>query len=281
MKILLSNHALQNRGGSETWTYTMYQELSKNHDVSVYTPRQNTLFPFMKRFQMSESYDLGILNHGMTVKKLERADIKKRILTSHGVIPGAERPVDGADLYVSVSEEVQARLAASGYESTVIRNPIDLEKFTCTPSDRPKLKTALFLSNNPRNAMARNLKEAAQNSGVKLIIGGRGNTIADTQGTMDSVEMVFGLGRSAYEAMAMERNVVIFDYNGADGVATLETLPLYRTSNCSGRFHKEKWDAYEIMEAFDSYDPERGASLREYIRENNNVVTIAEKYLCL
>jgi hypothetical protein len=281
MKILLSNHALQNLGGSETWTYTMYQELSKDHDVSVFTPRQNTLFPFMKRFQKAESYDLAIMNHGTTLKRLKDANIKRRILTSHGVIPGAEKPVDGADVYVSVSEEVQAKLAETGYESTVIRNPIDLEKFACTPRDRPKLKTALFLSNNPRNSMLRSLKEAAQNSGVKLIIGGRGNTIADTQGTMDSVEMVFGLGRSAYEAMSMERNVVIFDYNGADGVATTETLPMYRTSNCSGRYHKEKWDAYEIMEAFDSYDPERGASLREYIRENNNVVTIAEQYLCL
>lgn len=247
----------------------------------MYTPRRNMLFQFMPSFSMRETYDVAIMNHGMTVKRLSGANIKKRILTSHGVIPGAEKPVEGADFYVAVSEEVQDRLAKDGFKSTVIRNPIDLQRFKSSTPPPKKLTDVLFLSNNPRNQMSTNLEEAAKLANINLIIGGRENRIIKTREAMEKVGMVFGLGRSAYEAMSMERNVAIFDYKGADGVATTETLPLYRYSNCSGRYHKEQWDEFEIMEAFESYDPDRGATLREYIRENNNVVDAAQRYLAL
>ena len=90
----------------------MFDELSKEHEVDVYAANGNTVFPDMPPFDPNVFYDRGILNHAACLTFLrKRASIGRTIFTSHGVIPGAEKPVDGADVYVSVSEEVQAQRA--------------------------------------------------------------------------------------------------------------------------------------------------------------------------
>ena len=111
----------------------MYDELTRRgHQVSVYTPIHQ-LWPEIPDFDPSGHYDLGILNHSNCLTHLRNMNIDRIVFTSHGVIPQPEWPVDGADVYVGVSEEVVADMNNRfGIDGVVIRNPIDTERFKPT-----------------------------------------------------------------------------------------------------------------------------------------------------
>ncbi len=257
----------------------MFDELSKQHTTHVYAANGNSIYPDMPPYDPSTRYDLGLLNHGMCLRYLRDKKIDKIVFTSHGVIPGAEKPVDGADIYVSVSEEVQSMLAKKGFESFVIRNPIDTDKFRTDKPTNRTLKAVAFISNNPRTSTIATLKEAT--AGLRFEEVGRQHQLRDIRPVIQRADLIVGLGRTVYEAMSMGRNAIIFDYKGADGFVDTESIFRFRESNCSGRTNKLRWGGGQLAQAMERYDPDLGEQLREYIKEHNNVETIAERYLCL
>jgi hypothetical protein len=94
-------------------------------------------------------------------------------------------------------------------------------------------------------------------------------------------DMVIGLGRSVYEAMACERNVIIYDYMGGDGFVTPESILQFRKKNCSGRTNRIAYSPEQLRAEMSKYDPTIGPQLRAYILENNNIEIIAQEYLAL
>lgn len=271
MNILLTNIALSQRAGTETWVETMYHSLSKDHDVDVYahTPSESSIVPI--EANKNKRYSIALVNHAPCLEALSEWNIGTRVYTCHGVIPRVERPIPGANHYVSVSEEIQSALESAEFKSDVIRNPIDLEYFT---PDRPvnqKLQNILYFNNN------------------QTLIGlcayaTRGYNFRVVSDHMDGVrdhiswaDLVIGTGRCVYESMAMNRNALVMGIHGCDGMATHENLIDFRKNNCSGRFNALQWDADRIRAELDAYNPEIG--LRRYIFENNNVNSIKESYL--
>lgn len=276
MKILLTNYSLSWLGGTQTWVATMAEELTRlGHEVHLFAADgQYDLLPQYPR--LDDNYDLALINHNVCLTALEGMNIKCKVFTSHGVIPELEQPIKGADIYVAVSEEVQHNLEMYGFQSQVIRNPIDTEKFVGSPIGK-ELKKVLFMSNYQGGA--RNvIEQACQEAGLELRIFGKdGQTDAKT--AMEWADLVIGLGRTAYEAMSMNRNVIIFDYNGADGFADHVSLLDFRRNNCSGRYNKLKLNAQDLKSLFSEYNPD--LQLRDYILKYNDVKKIAQQYLGL
>lgn len=274
MKLLIANHNLLSWGGTETWTLTLAEEFKRlGHEVCLYAPTGNSIAPEFP--SSSDSYDLALINHNTNLESLKDLPCKK-IFTSHGVIPSLEQPTHGADVYVSVSEEVQDNLKAQGYESVIIRNPIDTKRFYPTRKVHKKLENVLFMSNYQGKAREV-IKTACE--GLNLRIWGQSNQTSDAVTEMNWADLVIGLGRTAYEAMSLNRNVIIYDYNGADGFATEELLLEARKNNCSGRRFKKDLDANDLKNLFANYNPH--LQLRDYILQNNNVTNIAQAYLSL
>jgi len=247
----------------------MFDELSKTHEVHVFSIKPNKVWPEMPHYD-GEHYDLGIINHAVNLIKFRKANIGRLICTSHGIV------------YVSVSEEVQASLAAKGYGSVVIRNPIDTNLFVRTRPIPTAPAKVLVLSNNPprvTHRIARAIK------GLKLPYQRYGGASQTSQPhliqELDGASHVISLGRGCYEAMSMERNVIVMDYNGADGIITPESMLEFRKNNCSGRRYGLNWSEQDLQRAIMEYDPTLGPKLREYIIENNNVVDVAQRYLAL
>jgi len=268
MRILLANYILGGQTGSETWVASLKEQLeTKGHQVYTRTPQQNIDF----------TPDLAIINHNTCLHAFRHLQCKK-IFTSHGVIPDLEQPVEGADVYVSVSEEVQANLKDKGFESVIIRNGIDCQYFKSTEPVNQELKRVLFSSNYGGTARLK-VKLACEELGIQFeTIGG----IHKTKNVLEAInraDLVVGLGRTAYEAMACERNVLVYDYNGGDGVATLDTLPQYRQNNCSGRYNRHDYSVEDIKNLLKQYNPKLGKHLRGYIIENNNMEKVADEYL--
>lgn len=274
MKILLTNNTLQNLAGSETWVMTIAKSLEElGHQVGACVASGEDLLIG----KTVENPDLAIINHNSCLNSLRHLTCKK-IFTSHGIIPDLEQPVEGADIYVSVSEEVQENLKNKGFESVIVRNPIDCEKFKSTRPINDTIKKVLFSSNY--QGYAKNvIIQTCQELGIELEIIGGENRVVNIVDKINEADLVIGLGRTAYEAMACERNVIIFDYNGADGMATPETLLEFRKNNCSGRRYRKMFTVEDLKNEFSKYSIENGKRLREYILENNNSEKIVKQYL--
>ena len=102
MKILLTNHRINTLGGTEEWTKLMYRTLTMmGHDVYVKTFDNEIPAGYQK--DTGGMYDVALINH----MNPNYVKAKVKIYTSHGVIPELEKPKPGADIYVSVSEEVR------------------------------------------------------------------------------------------------------------------------------------------------------------------------------
>lgn len=277
MKILMTNHDLTKLGGSETWTRTMYDELSKGHEVNVYTPRPNTLYPDMAKWAPGITYDLVLANHNTpfrTAMKVMSGQYK--IFTSHGVIPRLEQPIPGADAYVAVSEEVRDTHPA--FDMHVIRNPINTEVFHPRRDPSQRLKRVLFISNNQVKSV-NVVREACR--GLRLHVLGRGERTHNVQEAMNWADLVISLGRGCYEAMACGRNVIVFDDHGGDGFVTTESIQEYRLNNCSGRRHRIRYTPQQLRLEMAKYDPTLGEGLRQYAIDNHGVGKIASQYLAL
>lgn len=279
MRILLSNHSLFKLGGSETWLRTMYNELvTRGHTVHVFTPIHQ-LWPDIPDYEPTGHYDLALINHSQCLEVLKDGNIDRIIFTSHGIIPQPEWPTEGADVYVSVSEETQAsNLNRFQVKSVVIRNPINTALFKPIRPTADKLKRILFLSNYGWTVME-TLGEGTAEFEFQNI--GGEHRVEHIEHYINWADLIVGLGRSAYEGMSCARNVIVYDYMGADGIITPETIFQYREKNCSGRTNRIKYTVDEFREELGKYDPEHGPALRDYILEHNNVEKIADQYLSL
>ena len=271
MKILLTNYRLGLRGGTETWTMAMFNYLSKNNDVDVYTSDGVNIL-IDASYEMKKHYDLAIINHNSCLKELECWDISKRIFTSHGVIPELEKMKPGADHYVAVSEEIQEKFI--GFNPVVIRNPIDTDYFTETSINR-KLKNILYMNNHARkSSWTQKIIKVCQDYDFRILA----DHHLDVKQQISWADLVLTVGRGCYESLASGKNVIVINQT-FDGMVTEKNILELRKNNCSGRRFNLEWDAETLREELSKYDPDR--NMRDYILENNNINKIAEEYLNL
>ena len=281
MNILLANFSLVTTGGSETFVITMFNYLkAQGHDVDVYTSSKGRNDLINAGYDRKKHYDLALINQGRYVSCLQETiswDIDKRVYTSHGVMPHLGGPGPGADVYVSVSEEVQADLKDKGFESVVIRNPINTDHFTPSPVNR-ELKNILFLSNHAYKPQISPLEKVAE-----ACAGYEFRVLADFQpNVFESIswaDLVITAGRGCYEALSCGKNVMIVNRSWFDGMVTWENIEELRKNNCSGRRFDRPLTVEGIRAELKKYDPDR--DMRGYILEHNGVDRIVGEYLKL
>jgi hypothetical protein len=295
MRILVGNNGLGLPGGSETYTYALIKELVKRgHDVTAVgkegpglISRKLEELGVECRFEpVWGKYDLILLSHSSSIHLVKDA-IGFKVQTCHGIYPSLEQPVPGMDAYVSISEEVYNHLKSKGFESTIIPNGVDCDRYKPKTPINDKLKTVLSLAHSePANEI---IKQACKIANVNLIIN---NKFKEWKWEVDEIinksDLVISLGRGAYEAMAAGRNVVIFDQRNytnmpaiGDGIITKDNVDGYLKNNCSGRYTKRVFDAQILAEEILKYNPQHGKDLREYALENLNIEKQVDKYLNL
>lgn len=256
-KILITNWRLGTKGGTERWCELMAKTLEgMGHKVDVSDK------------PTEKHYDLALINH-LDPKQIN-AD--RKIYTSHGVIPELETPKEGADVYVGVSEEVQG----CHKTDTIIRNPIDTEQFKPTREVNNQPLNILVITNNPLDM---DVIEAAVKD-LNLVRIGGDNRVDNVEEYINAADTVISLGRGCYEAMACNRNVVVYDYNGADGGISTESYYRFRTYNCSGRYGEAQWTPAQLRWQIEAnYDPD--PQFRQIIQQEHDPIKIAEEYLAL
>lgn len=299
MKILISNNHLDFLGGSETFTYTLAVEMQrKGHEVEILTPKPGIVSERLRKENdmnindISPEYDLCLLNHNSTIdwvlKNMISQDLSKVIQTCHGFLPPLEQPHPSLPniKYVTISGEVRDHLKLKNLESTIINNGIDLERFNPGTSTNEKFTTICSLSQSDHfNDL---LLKVSKYFGVKMIYNNKyKNPVWDIENQIKDSQLVFGLGRSAYEGLAMGKCVFVGDardYMGGrmDGIINEDTIKNFIYNNCSGR-NKNLKPTYEsiIQEIKSNFIEADPINSRKIAEEYFDIKKQTQKYLNL
>ena len=291
MKILITNHWLRKWGGSETFTYTLVGEaVRQGHEVDLFTIEPGIVSNKIKSDfgvnlvnESDSSYDLILANHKTTVNSF-RNILTKTIQTCHGTIPKLEQPNHIADIHVSISEEVSDYLWDKySIGSKVIRNGIDCQRFRPKKdvNTKPKKVLSMVFSDKANKEIA----EACKKLGIGFeSFNKHKNPVFNIEDKMNDADLVIGLGRCVYEAMATGRPVIVYDARPympsyADGYLDSETLGESIKNNCSGRRYKKQFTSDDLVREIQKYNCDDSDSLRRFALEELNIEKQFNKYL--
>ena len=288
MRILLGTHYLAKTGGTESYTFALAMELKRlGHEVEHFAIIRGGVSSMLEEkgvpFMTSDHYDLILANHTTVVEQLWPKGFI--VQTSHGNIAELEQPSPYADAYVAVSEEVREHLQSKGYRAAaVIANGIDCNRFCQKKPVSPTLQTVLSLC---QSDVANDfIRRCCQQEGIRFL---QSNKFTDNVWSIEELinesDLVVGLGRSAYDAMACGRCVLVYDYREymgeflGDGMLTPESIQKSMLCNCSGRSNRLKYNEETFIKELQKYSPELGAWGREFALEHLNIEKAVEAYL--
>ena len=299
MKILLTNHDLSLYAGTETFVYTLAIELQREgHEVVCFSPRLGAVAQRLVSAGVTVTADLAaapddvdvIHAHHRYESLLARTRYPDRpmIFTGHGVLPWQEQPaVDALDAsrYVAVSEEVRDHLVARhrvpADQVVIVRNGIDLERFRARTPVSPEPRHALILSNYMPARQRAQVRRVCRAMGITVREAGAGNALWAVEDEIARADLVFGLGRSALEAMASRRVVLVYDYNGGDGLVTPERFERLRRRNFSGRTHGRRFTDAELTAEIQAYSPAVAEDVYAFIERDHDVRRMARQLIAL
>ena len=291
VRILLANNELPPYGGLGSWTHTIVDELVKRGiEVDVWTAgggqyaerigRQTCEGELLTRG--SYYYDLALVQHGNICEWLiENRLAKHNCLTLHGKDYHGDRSCEGADSYVTITQELADHF---GDGWTVINAPIDMAKYKPTRPISDELGVVGLLSNYRRADPL--VRQACELYGCDFKMIGGNRATWDTVGAINTCDLVVAVGRGALEAMACGRSVVIYDDRSyypacSDGYFLPENGAVVRKSNYTGRHFELTTDANSMAAMFRHYHEHSGLRNRMYCWANHGVEHIVTQYLKL
>jgi len=320
MRILLANNTLSQLAGSETWTCTLALQLKKlGHEVECFSPQLGAISDHLARQEIgcrdrfgkwtrsfskifsNWKYDVIIANHHHIVQGLRRWFPWTPILsTVHGIIhrqkhpDGVERPapehpaIDSkVGRFVAVSEEVRDVLKRDfDIDAVIVRNFFDLESLKPAGGISERPKRILFNSNynNPSSPEVEIIREVAAHYAAEFVPVGLNHTkVLDIRQSIDSADIVVGIGRSVLEGVAMGRLGLVHGHWGTGGVVSPQTVETLRQCNFSGRNARGRLMApAEIVALIDRcYNPDVMGWGMDYVRKEHNVADAANRYVQL
>ena len=288
MKILLGTHYLAKTGGTESYTFALAMELKRlGHEVEHFAIIRGGVSAMLEEqgvpFLTSDHFDLILANHTTVMEQLWPLGFT--IQTCHGNIAELEQPSPYADAYIAVSEEVREHLQNKGYKAAaVIANGIDCNRFCQKKPISSTLKTVLSLC---QSDVANDfIRRCCQQEGIRFL---QSNKFTDNVWAIEDLinesDLVIGLGRSAYDAMACGRCVLVYDFRDymgeflGDGMLTPDSIGRSMLCNCSGRASRRKFDEQTFIAELHKYSPELGAWGRQFALEHLNIEKAVAAYL--
>lgn len=286
MNILVANNQLIKTGGTENYTYAIIVELLRlGHRVEYFTFQKGEISERIEslgvKFKSKRIYDLIIANHNTTIQTLHKNGCI--IQTCHGTTPILEQPSEYANTYVSVSYEVQQHLREKNIESKLINNGIDCNRFIPKNEIHAKLTSVLslcqseeanqFISDccNEINVTFKKLNKHIDN-------------LWDIEKTINQSDLVVGIGRSVYDAMACGRTIISYDNRSyskdfGDGYLNKENIGLSLKYNCSGRGSQKTFTKETFISELKKYDKSDGVFMRNFALQNLNIQSSVKQYL--
>ena len=213
INILVANNHLAKTGGTENYTLALAIALLKaGYTVEYFTFEKGLISDKLEEmgisFMSKKKYDLILANHYTTVDALYKKGFI--IQTCHGIFPSLEQPSKRADLHVAISEEVRIYLKSKGYKASVIYNGVDCDRFKSINPINDTIKSVLSLCQGQEASAL--VEKICKSKNYKYL---QANKFTDNIYSIESLinqsDIVIGIGRSLYDAMACGRPVISYD----------------------------------------------------------------------
>lgn len=286
--VLVGVYYLNHVGGAQLYTADLIKQLKTRDDVEVefFAIEMGELSTYVRdelgvSFMSKEKYDLVLATHNLTVEALYKKGPIVQIC--HGAILGLEFPSIYADFHVGISEEVCDSLDQKGFENTLVLNGLDLEQKR--PERRPNPQLTNVLSLCQSEEANTKLRKVCDKLGLAFTAFNKHkNPTFHIEKEINEADLVVGIGRSVYDAMACGRPCIVFDsrdYNGnkGDGYLHPHLFNEFAEANCSGRYLGKHFSECELIDEFRKYHPEDGGRLRAVAEKQLDVAKTTDALL--
>lgn len=265
MKILsvIYNYCLN---GVNTFALTVINQLKRMYNYEFYTYALNKESGILSNYfdnklsydeMINTEFDLALIHCPYEVKA------KEKYFFVHNLVKDI---ISDADKIFTFSERAHNYL---NYNTILIRNYIDTEQIGYYPTNN-KLEKCAVVDRNTSFISDAILKPVSKNDTYLKVIGNDGfnKTTINSFEKMKDIDLIFAVGRTAIEAMAMGKNVYIFNKDNNESLVTPNNFWIHAQTNFSGYIYKKSiYDYIYTLKQLKKYDKNYSRVLSELVRE--------------
>jgi len=301
LRILITNHALANRAGSELYVRDLaIGLLRRGHEPTAYSTKLGEVSEEIKAAGVPVIADFNELifqpdiihghHHLDTMTALLRCPETPAIYVCHGSIPWEEAaPLFPRILrYVAVDHACRDRLVLEHRiaedQIRVILNFVDLERFKPrAPLPRRAQRALIFSNQATEYNYTGPVRDACDRAGIRLDVlgGGVGKVCARPEALLGEYDIVFAKGRAALEALAVGAAVIVCDAVGTGPMVTTGNVQQLRPLNFGIRALRETISVNVISRELSRYHPEDAAKVSKHIRATAGFEATLDELLSL
>jgi len=288
LKILLTNHNLADRAGTQLYIRDVAIELQKRgHSPFVYSPILGEIAEELRFATIPVVSDLKQLSfqpdviHGHhqleTLAALLHFPATPALFVSHGWFPWQEAPIKFPRIhrYVAIDSLTYTRLVIeSGIPEEKVKliyNSANMNLFESRKFLPRKPLKALVYSNHIGKNMDtfKAIQKACHELGIQTTIIGEfsGNSTNNPEKMLLQYDIVFAVGRSAIEALATGAAVIVCSGKRIGSMVTSENLEDIRYKNFGLQAMPRKTSVETVRSELVKYNPQDAARICEQIRE--------------
>ena len=285
MHVVMATQHLADVGGSETYLYTVAENLVRlGHEVTVHAQLLGAMAEQVRSVgaavvsedELPETCDAVLVQDvGMAYAMAERWPDRPQVVVAHSAYFDLQLPplvpVPGS-VVVVMSDRVAARVAAlpGTHEVVRLRQPIDAVRLAPrgTVSTRPRRAVLLgnYLSGEARDAIV----EAWSAAKVTVVqVGVLTRPTLDVAAAVADADIVVGKGRAVLDGMACGRPTFLYDAFGADGWVTAATYDRLEADAFAGQSQPSVLGRDGLSRALDEYDPVMGLVNRDLVLKHH------------
>jgi hypothetical protein len=301
LRILITNHTLANRAGTELYVRDVAGGLvDRGHEVTAYSTQIGDVAEDLRAAGVTVTDDLDTLaehpdiihgqHHLETMTALLCLPETPAIFFCHGSTPWQEAAPRFPRIlrYVAVDQACRDRLigqhAIPPDRIRLILNFVDLQRFKPRASLPERPRRALIFSNQAtEDNYVGPVRAACEHAGMSLDVVGlsAGKVCADPEAILGDYDLVFAKGRAALEALAVGASVVVCDAAGAGPMVSGENVARLRPLNFGVRLLKEKLTVEVIANKITNYNPADTAIVSSFIRKTAGRDAVLDQLLSL
>lgn len=292
MKILITNHDLRFRGGSELFTVGLANTLAATgHTVWVYAPQVGVVAEGLKGATAFSSLDqipeVPDVIHGQhnlpTAAALCRFTQTPALYHCHGYEPLIERPFAHPRIYryMGISSRFPAwiaKITGCPVEAVeTVYSGIHTENFArqCPVSDR--LESALIYG-HPRNfekAAIEEIQSACTSSGIRLQVPDA--KVNEPEALLRQFDLIFATGRSAIEAMCAGCCVIPFRRDVCGAMVVPDNYEAQKVINFTVPPESKPVTEQWLLEELRKHDSRVVKNVSQLAAADFSIVNIAER----
>lgn len=297
VKILITNHALDQRSGSELYVRDLAVELLRQGQQPVVYSRvlgevaaeiREQSIPVVSDLtEMAESPDVIHAQHHLeAMTAVSLFDRVPAIYVCHGWLPHQEAPPRHPNFlrYLAVDDLVRSRLIDEcGVDPSIVethRNFFDPKLFPRRSElpDRPR--RALVFSNQTAESRALSAIAAACKAlDLTLDVVGRsmGTQVLRPGEVLGDYDVVFAKGRAALEAAATGCAVILSDRAGLGPTLSPSNYLEARRFNFGLRLLRDRHSESAVGARLDAYDPAQAEEVTDTVRREATITPAVER----